>query len=333
MITSIPSPDRGVWYLGPLPLRAYAFAIIIGVIIAWKIAERRYAKKGGDPDVVADAAGWMVLFAIVGARLYHVFTTPEPYFGPNGDLMQILRVWEGGLGIWGGVLGGVLGAWIALKRRGLRLSPFADAAAPGILAAQAVGRLGNYFNQELYGRPTDLPWALEIDPDKLVAGYPPGTTFHPTFLYEMICSTIGVFLLLYLEKRFRLRAGQVFWAYVMIYTAARFWIENLRIDTAHTIAGLRLNVWTSIIVFLLAVVMLYIRGTKVAADPSLDSIELPGHEHESAEADASAKQAAAEKELDGHNTPGSLTSDESAGTADDSSSGSAGDMPGMTPGR
>lgn len=284
MIASIPSPDRAVWYLGPLPLRAYAIAIIIGVVIAWKIGEKRYARKGGDPDVVVDVAGWMVIFAIVGARLYHVITTPEPYFGPNGDLTQIIRVWEGGLGIWGAVMGGALGAWIALKRRGLRLSPFADAAAPGVLAAQAVGRLGNYFNQELYGKPTDAPWALEIDPEHLAAGYPPGTTFHPTFLYEMICSILGVFLLLWLEKRFRLRGGQVFWCYVMIYTAARFWIENLRIDTAHTFLGLRINVWTSLIGFVIAAVMLYRRGALVRAHPEADSIEL-GSAEESADVD------------------------------------------------
>lgn len=278
---AIPSPPESVWMIGPLPLRAYAIAIIIGIVVAWWLLERRYRAKGGPADVSLDIAVWMVAFGIVGARIYHVITSPDRYFGPDGDVTRIIRVWEGGLGIWGAIALGAVGAWIALRRRGLRIAPFADALAPGLLIAQAIGRLGNYFNQELYGRPSDLPWALEIDPENIVGGYPPGTTFHPTFLYEMLWCLAGAVLLAALERRFHLRGGQTFWLYVMIYTSGRAWIENLRIDEAQLVLGLRLNVWTAIALFVIATA-LFIWRTMVVKRGS-DDIWLDGRDAESTE--------------------------------------------------
>lgn len=277
MPLSIPSPPEGVWMIGPLPLRAYAIAILIGIVVAWWILERRYRAKGGPADVSLDVAVWMVIFGIVGARLYHVITTPDPYFGENGDLSKIIRVWEGGLGIWGAVALGAVGAYIGLKRRGLRMAPFADALAPGLLIAQAIGRLGNYFNQELYGRPTDLPWGLEIDRQNIVGGYHEGTLFHPTFLYELIWCLIGAVVLVALERKFKFRGGQSFWMYVMIYTAGRTWIENLRIDEAQVFFGLRLNVWTSLFMFLVATALFLWRTKVVRSEGYEDEIYLEGH--------------------------------------------------------
>ncbi|MFC5370150.1 prolipoprotein diacylglyceryl transferase [Arcanobacterium bovis] len=274
MFASIPSPPVNVWYLGPLPIRAYAFAIIIGIIVAVYILEKRYTKKGGPSEISIDVAVWAVIFGIIGARLYHIFTTPQPYFGENGDLTKIFRIWEGGLGIWGAVAAGGLGIYIALHRRGLRFAPFADALAPGLLVAQAIGRFGNWFNQELYGRPTDLPWGLEISPEHIVGGYPAGTTFHPTFLYEALWCLSAALVLILLERGKNLRGGQVIVLYVAFYTLGRVWIENLRIDEAEIIAGLRLNVWTSIFVFLGAIVVYVFVTKNLRANPQVDDIYL-----------------------------------------------------------
>ncbi|MFH5822749.1 prolipoprotein diacylglyceryl transferase [Georgenia sp. AZ-5] len=275
VLASIPSPPEGVWYIGPVPVRAYAIAILIGGALAWWILDRRYTAKGGPKDTAIDVVFWMVPFGIVGARLYHVISTPDPYFGPDGNPWDAFKIWTGGLGIWGAVALGALGAWIGLRRRGLRLAPFADALAPGLLVAQAVGRLGNYFNQELYGRPTTAPWGLEID-DAHAPGYPSDTLFHPTFLYEMLWNLAMVGVLLWAERRFRLRHGRVFWLYVMLYTLGRVWIEALRIDTAETVLGLRLNVWTSIAVFLLALVLFVVIGRRTRGQE--ETLWLPGRQ-------------------------------------------------------
>ena len=170
-VAYIPSPSRGVWHLGPLPIRGYALCIILGVIAAVWISERRWAARGGRPGVIGEVAIWAVPFGIVGARIYHVITTPDPYFGDGGHPWEAFAIWKGGIGIWGAISMGALGAWIACRRQGVPLPAVADVAAPGIAVAQAIGRWGNWFNQELYGKPTDLPWALKIDLDKRVAGY------------------------------------------------------------------------------------------------------------------------------------------------------------------
>ncbi|ROS74395.1 prolipoprotein diacylglyceryl transferase [Cellulomonas sp. PhB143] len=258
----LPSPAQGVWHLGPLPLRAYAFAILVGIAVALWMTSRRWAARGGVADDVLEVAFWAVPFGIVGGRIYHVITTPEPYWGAGGDPWKAVRIWDGGLGIWGAVALGALGAYIGCRRQGVSFSAFADALAPGLLVAQALGRLGNWFNQELFGAATTAPWGLAVDAQHLPPGYAPGTLFQPTFLYEMIWNVAGAFLLIYLDRRFRLGHGRVFWLYVMVYTLGRVWIEMLRIDTAETILGVRLNVWTSVLVGLAALIAFVLVGRR-----------------------------------------------------------------------
>jgi prolipoprotein diacylglyceryl transferase len=260
----IPSPSQGVWHLGPLPIRGYALCIILGVVVAIWMGERRWVARGGKPGEVSDIAIWAVPFGLVGGRLYHVVTDPARYFGEGGDPVTALYVWQGGLGIWGAIALGGVGAWIACRRMGIKLPPLADALAPGIVVAQAIGRWGNWFNQELFGRPTTLPWALEIDPDKRPPGYERFSTFHPTYLYECLWDLGAAGLVVWADRRFRLGHGRAFALYVMAYTAGRAWIEYLRIDTveADDVFGLRLNVWTSIVLFLGATAYFVIAGRR-----------------------------------------------------------------------
>jgi len=262
VVAAIPSPSRGVWHLGPLPLRAYAFAILLGIVVALVLTQRRWVQRGGDPDTALEIVFWAVPFGIVGGRIYHVISSPDAYFGPGGDPVRALFVWEGGLGIWGAVALGGLGAWIGARRQGVRLPPFADSVAPGLLVAQAIGRLGNWFNQELFGGPTTLPWGLRIDDAHLPAGYASGTLFHPTFLYEMVWNLLAAVLLVRLDRRYRFGHGRAFWLYVVLYCTGRVWIEMLRIDTAHQVLGLRLNVWTAIVVGLGALVAFVVVGRR-----------------------------------------------------------------------
>ena len=254
--STIPSPSDGVWDLGPVPVRGYAVCIILGIIAAIWIGERRWVARGGRPGDVQDIAIWAVPFGIIGARLYHVATDWERYFGTGESPITALYVWRGGLGIWGGIALGAVGAYLGCRAKGIRFLPLADALAPGLLVAQAIGRWGNWFNQELYGRPTDLPWGLEIDRAHWPAGetFEPGTTFHPTFLYECLWNLAAFVLVIWLERRFRLGYGRVMAVYVMAYTAGRGWIEYLRIDDVQleNVLGLRFNVWTSIALFLAA---------------------------------------------------------------------------------
>ncbi|MCW2812774.1 MAG: lgt [Nocardioides sp.] len=250
---SIPSPSDGVWEIGPIPLRGYALCIIAGIIFAIWLGERRWQARGGRPGEVQDLAIWAVPFGVVGARLYHVATDWEKYFGEGGNPWQALYIWKGGLGIWGAVALGAVGVWIWSRRKGVKVLPMLDALAPGVIVAQAFGRWGNWFNQELYGEPTDLPWGLEIDPAYWPDGltFATGTTFHPTFLYECLWNLAIFGLLIYAERRWRLGHGRVFALYVMGYTLGRGWIEYLRIDTVQLddVLGLRFNVWTSIVLF------------------------------------------------------------------------------------
>jgi prolipoprotein diacylglyceryl transferase len=261
-LASIPSPPHNEWHLGPFPVRAYALAILVGIVAAVLICQRRWKDRGGDPDTVLEVSFWAVPFGIVGGRLYHLITSPDAYFGEGGHPWRAFAIWEGGLGIWGAIALGGVGAWIGCHRAGVRLAPFADALAPGLLVAQALGRLGNWFNQELFGGPTTLPWGLRIDDAHLPAGYAPGTLFHPTFLYEILWNLAGAVLLVWLDRRFRLGHGRVFWAYVMIYTSGRLWIEMVRIDDAHHFLGVRLNVWTAAIVFVGALVAFVMVGRR-----------------------------------------------------------------------
>lgn len=247
----IPSPSSGVIDLGPIPLRGYAFCIIIGVFVAVWYGGRRWVARGGQVGTVADIAVWAVPFGLIGGRLYHVITDYQLYFGEGEDWVDAFKIWEGGLGIWGAISLGAVGAWIGCRRRGIALPAYADALAPGIAFAQAIGRWGNWFNQELFGKATDVPWALKIDAD-------PGTgtlagTYHPTFLYESLWCVGVALLVIWADRRFGLGHGRAFALYVAAYTVGRFWIEYLRVDEAHEFLGLRLNNWTSILVFLAAV--------------------------------------------------------------------------------
>ncbi|GHB36551.1 prolipoprotein diacylglyceryl transferase 1 [Streptomyces cirratus] len=248
----IPSPSTGVLHLGPIPLRGYAFCIIIGVFVAVWLGNKRWIARGGKPGTVADIAVWAVPFGLIGGRLYHVITDYQLYFGEGRNWVDAFKIWEGGLGIWGAIALGAVGAWIGCRLRGIPLPAWADALAPGIALAQACGRWGNWFNQELYGRPTDLPWALKISegPNR-VAG-----TYHPTFLYESLWCIGVALLVIWADRRFKLGHGRAFALYVAAYCLGRGWIEYMRVDEAHHILGLRLNVWTAIVVFVLAVVYL-----------------------------------------------------------------------------
>jgi prolipoprotein diacylglyceryl transferase len=255
-LLSIPSPSRAVWEVAGFPLRAYALCIIAGIVVAMVIATRRWRARGGSSDSLELVVTVAVPCGIVGARLYHVVTDYELYFGPGRHPVDALKIWQGGLGVWGGVAFGVLGAWLVARARQIRLPALLDTLAPAVLVAQAIGRLGNWFNQELFGRPTTLPWALRIDPQYRPPGFEQYDTFHPAFLYELVWNLAAAVVLVLLDRRLRLGHGKVFALYVLLYTAGRFWIEALRIDTVTHIAGFRLNNYTSLILFLAALVWL-----------------------------------------------------------------------------
>ncbi|MCA6091787.1 prolipoprotein diacylglyceryl transferase [Streptomyces sp. SCA3-4] len=270
----IPSPSTGVVYLGPIPLRGYAFCIIIGVFVAVWLGNKRWIARGGRAGTVADIAVWAVPFGLVGGRLYHVITDYELYFGSGRNWVDAFKIWEGGLGIWGAVALGAVGAWIGCRRRGIPLPAYADAIAPGIALAQAIGRWGNWFNQELYGKATDLPWALKIDADPAIGRV--AGTYHPTFLYESLWCLGVAALVIFADRKFRLGHGRAFALYVAAYTVGRFWTEYLRVDEAHHVLGLRLNGWTSILVFLAAVAYIVISakrvpGRETVVEPAADA--------------------------------------------------------------
>jgi prolipoprotein diacylglyceryl transferase len=260
----IPSPSEGVWYLGPLPLRGYALCIIAGIIAAIWIGERRWVLRGGTRGEVTDLALWAVPFGVIGGRLYHVITDHDLYFGEGKSPIQALYVWRGGLGIWGAIALGGVGIWIGARSKGIRVPPVLDALAPGVLVAQAMGRWGNWFNQELFGKPLDAPWALKIDPGNRPPGYEQYATFQPTFLYESIWDLAAFAFVLWADRRWKLGHGRVMALYVMAYTGGRAWIEMLRIDTVEYehVLGLRLNVWTSIVLFCLAAAYFVIVGRR-----------------------------------------------------------------------
>ncbi|MGI5292342.1 prolipoprotein diacylglyceryl transferase [Nonomuraea polychroma] len=293
-LASIPSPSEGVWYLGIIPIRAYALCIVLGVIVAVWLSERRWRARGGHKGTIVDIAVPAVIFGLIGGRLYHVITDWQTYFGSRAikEPYQALFIWEGGLGIWGAIALGALGVWWAVRNRGISFSAMADTVAPGIAFAQGIGRWGNWFNQELYGSPTTLPWGLEIDADH---GGEPGVLYHPTFLYESIWDVALGFALIFAGRRFALHHGRLFALYVAGYTLGRFWIEGLRIDPvggvdhAVTFLGMRINQWTSIAVFVGALVYLWAtrnkQGVEVVVPPSASGAD-PAHPADQADADS-----------------------------------------------
>jgi prolipoprotein diacylglyceryl transferase len=258
VLASIPSPHEGVWHLGPFPVRGYALCIIVGILIAVWLGDRRWRQRGGAAGTVADVAVWAVPFGILGGRLYHLATTPQPYFGADGHPMDAFKIWNGGLGIWGAVILGGVGAWIACHRRGIPLPPMADALAPGIVLAQATGRWGNWFNQELFGRPTTLPWGLRIDPAHRPERYADVATFHPTFLYESLWCIGVAILCIWADRRWRMGHGRVFALYVAAYVVGRAMWEMLRVDPANDFLGLRVNLWVCLIAFVGSVAYLVV---------------------------------------------------------------------------
>ena len=254
IVASIPSPSSGALNIGPLSIHAYGLMIALGVIAAvWLLGRRLESSGEGTREDASAIAVWAVAAGVIGARLYHVATDWSTF---EHDLGRIPQIWRGGLGIPGGILGGTLAAAWAFRRRGIPAAVGLSAAAPTLPLAQAIGRWGNWWNQELFGKPTTLPWALKISADKVPVPYPPGTTFHPTFLYESLWNLALCVALLRIDRKFTLRPGRLFAVYVVGYAIGRFWIEGLRIDPAHTTGGLRLNQWVALVVGLLAAVYL-----------------------------------------------------------------------------
>ncbi|RNL51967.1 prolipoprotein diacylglyceryl transferase [Arthrobacter oryzae] len=259
-----PSPVASAIQLGPLTIRFYALAILAGIVVGVWLTARRLRDRGGTTSQTLDIVTWAVPFGIVGGRIYHVITDNQLYFGPGRDPWGAFRIWEGGLGIWGAVALGLVGALIGARRAHVPFAAFVDAAAPGLLIAQGLGRWGNWFNNELYGEPTDLPWKLQIhamdpvtgqaltgtDGTPQVLGY-----FHPTFLYESLWVLAAALLLIFLDRRYTLGAGSVFALYIVLYTAGRFAFELMRSDPANLILGLRVNTWVAGLLFLAGLVL------------------------------------------------------------------------------
>ncbi|WP_025617939.1 prolipoprotein diacylglyceryl transferase [Salinispora cortesiana] len=303
-LAALPSPTTAVWQLGPVPIRAYALCILVGIVVACWVTERRLRQRGVAPGAVLDIAVWAVPAGIIGARIYHVISSPEKYFGTGGEPLKAFAIWEGGLGIWGAVAGGALGAWYAARQLGIPFAVVADALAPGLPLAQAIGRLGNWFNNELYGGLTTLPWGLEIhrmDPEtgralRDDAGTPilEAGLYHPTFAYEALWNLGVATLVFLLDRRLKLGRGRAFALYVLGYTAGRFWIEMIRTDDANMILGLRLNVWTAAVVFLGALIyFVRVRGPREYLIP-IHEVSASAPESDVSQVDLSAREASAQ---------------------------------------
>ena len=261
VVASIPSPEISYFDLGPLRIHIYALCIITGIIIAVLLTNRRLTKRGAEPWVVIDIALLAVPLAIIAARIYHVVTHWDFYFGEGANPLSALYIWEGGIAIYGALIGGAVGAWLGCRWTGIRFWTFADALAPGLLLAQAIGRFGNWFNQELFGLPTDVPWGLEIDYPNPAwpIGLPEGTLFHPTFLYEVLWNGLGVVVLLWVGARFRLQWGRLFALYLIWYSAGRIVWESIRIDPSDIFFGIRTNVWAAIAGVVLGLVIFFVQ--------------------------------------------------------------------------
>lgn len=275
---SIPSPEWSYFDLGPFRIHAYAICILIGIFVATAMTSRRLTKRGGEPGVVLDIILWAVPLGIVGARIFHVLTHPNDYFYPGANPWEVFAVWNGGIAIFGALLGGAVGAFIGCRLAGIRFWSFADALAPGMLVAQAFGRIGNWFNQELFGLPTTLPWGLEISPTNPAypVGLPAGTLFQPTFLYEVLWNLLGVAVILILERRFRLRWGAAFGVYLIWYGVGRTFVESIRVDPSEIFFGLRTNVWAALLAIVIGLVIIIVqhrRHTGIELSPYL-----PGRE-------------------------------------------------------
>ena len=276
-VPHFPNPPFESFQLGPVTVHAYALCILLGIIVAFLIGSSRFKKRGGDSGVLLDIVLWAVPFGIVGGRLFHVFTHVGDYFGvyPSAleTLQHIVAVWEGGLAIYGAVILGSVGAWIGAKIAKVRFVSVLDALAPGILIAQGIGRWGNYFNQELFGQATDLPWGLLIEKNGNPAypsEFPAGTLFHPTFLYEFIWDVLGALLLIWIANSLKLQWGKVFALYLVVYSTGRFFIESIRLDPSEVFFGLRTNQWSAVVGFLVGAIVFYVQSRRHAGtEPSV----------------------------------------------------------------
>lgn len=278
ILNSIPSPDVSSFELGPIRVHFYALFILIGIALAIWIGSRRFKQRGGQAGMVLDIALWAVPFGIVGGRIFHVLTHGDYYFYDGADLTKVFAVWEGGLAIFGALIFGSLGAFIGARTAGIKFLAFADAIAPGVLVAQAIGRIGNYFNNELFGLPTTLPWGLEISTANPAypAGLPAGVLFHPTFLYELVWNLMGFAVLIWLDRKLKLRWGQMFAAYLITYSIGRAFIESIRIDPSEIFFGLRTNVWSAIFTIAIGLALLVWSRRKHKEEET--SVYLPGRE-------------------------------------------------------
>jgi prolipoprotein diacylglyceryl transferase len=274
LLAFIPSPSQGVFHLGPLPLHLYGLTLAIGVVTATYVAEHRWKRMGHDPKEISQIAVWVVIAGVIGARVYHVITDYQLY---THDPLKALQIWSGGLGIWGAVAGGAIAVVILARKHHLDTLQLCDAIAPGVVLAQAIGRWGNYFNQELFGRPSTLPWALEISKTHRPPQYQNFATFQPTFLYESLWCLLVFGVLLWAEKLPSHRKGQTFALYIALYTAGRFVFENMRSDPAHIIAGLRINAWVSIVLFVIGVAWFVWLARRPADPDDAESVDA-GHE-------------------------------------------------------
>jgi prolipoprotein diacylglyceryl transferase len=278
ILNSIPSPDVSSFELGPIRVHFYALFILIGIALAIWIGSRRFKQRGGQAGMILDIALWAVPFGIVGGRIFHVLTHWDYYFYAGADLTKVFAVWEGGLAIFGALILGSVGAFIGARTAGIKFLAFADAIAPGVLVAQAIGRIGNYFNNELFGLPTTLPWGLEISTANPAypAGLPAGVLFHPTFLYELIWNLMGFAVLIWLDRKLKLRWGQMFAAYLITYSIGRAFIESIRIDPSEIFFGLRTNVWSAIFTIAIGVALFVWSRRRHKEDET--SVYLPGRE-------------------------------------------------------
>lgn len=283
IFASIPAPTSNTWQLGIFQIRFYALFIILGIIMAVLVSAMRLAKRKGNAGLSIDIGLWAIVIGIIGARVYHVATHLNDYFGDGKDPLSALYIWQGGLAIYGGLLFGALGAYIGCRIAGVKFFAYADALVPGLLLAQAIGRWGNYFNNELFGLPTDLPWGLELNVDNPAkpVGLPDSLTYHPTFLYESLWSLLGIAVLIWAERRFKLQWGRMFAAYLMYYSFGRIFIESIRLDPAYVLFGVRLNVWSAVVGFAIGLAIFVVQGRNHTGFEQ--SIYLPGRKPKVAE--------------------------------------------------
>lgn len=264
ILAGIPSPSVNQFSIGPITIHIYALCILAGIVLATIITDTRLVRRGAERWVTLDIILWAVPLGIVAARFYHVFSHPNDYFYAGANLWKVFAIWEGGNAIFGALIGGAFGAWIGCRTTGIRFWSFADALAPAMLIAQATGRLGNYFNQELFGDPTTLPWGLEIDFPNAAwpAGVPEGTLFHPTFLYELLWNLLGALVIVLLEKKIYLRWGKAFGVYLIWYGIGRSFFESIRLDPSEELFGVRSNIWAAWIAIAIGLAIILIQSRR-----------------------------------------------------------------------